>query len=107
MSMQYIDTSLADSAARNAYYAALTSGSDAANALNQAKFAWQQKMDEAGQTGMWNGAWSMPSNQYFANTFGSWMPGGPQAGQQTLAAQAQGANIAQDWSQMFGQYYAP
>jgi hypothetical protein len=49
----------------------------------------------------------MPSNQFFANTFGQWMPNGPQSGQQTLQGQQTAADIAQNWSQMFGQYYAP
>jgi hypothetical protein len=109
MSMQYLDTSLADSAAKNAYYNALSSGQSATAALEASKFAWQQKMDEATQTGMWNGQYTMPSQQNFATQFGQWYgPGGaPAVGQQTLTAQQQAANIAGNWSSMFGQYYAP
>src|SRR6266576_1293025 len=79
----------ANQAAQNKYNEALLAGNDAAAALNAAKQAWQQKMDEASQTGMWNGQYSMPSMQNFASTFGQWMPGGPTAGQQTQSAQQQ------------------
>src|SRR5262252_1346938 len=79
--------------------------SAAANALAQAQFDWQKQLGTAGQTGMWNGAWNMPTQQYFANTFGAW--GAPTTGQQTLQGQQTAADIAQNWSQMFGQYYAP
>src|SRR5262245_27870578 len=73
----------------------------------QQQFDWQKQLDTAGQTGMWNGSDNMPSQQFFANTFGSWLPQGPTAGQQTLQGQQTAADIAQNWSQMFGQYYAP
>src|SRR5499427_2999566 len=79
--------------------------SAAANALAQAQFDWQKQLGTAGQTGMWNGAWNMPTQQYFANTFGAW--GAPTTGQQTLQGQQTAADIAQNWSQMFGQYNAP
>jgi len=99
----------ANQQAQAAYYNALASGQSASQALQQAQFAWKQKMDEAGQTGMWNGQYNMPSQQNFATQFGQWYgPGGaPAVGTQTLAAQQQAANIAGNWSQMFGQYYAP
>jgi hypothetical protein len=73
----------------------------------QQQFDWTKQLGTAGQTGMWNGQYNMPSNQFFANTFGQWLPQGPQAGQQTLAGQQTAADIAQNWSNMFGQYYAP
>src|SRR5580765_4186284 len=109
MSMQYLDTSLADSAAKNAYYNALSSGQSATAALEASKFAWQQKMDEATQTGMWNGQYTMPSQQNFATQFGQWYgPGGaPTVGTPTLGAQGQYFGQSQQLGQMYGQYYAP
>jgi len=79
------------------------------NALAQAQFEWQKRLGEAQQTGMWNGQWSNPQEQWFTGQFGQWFgPGGaPTAGQQTLGAQQTQADIAQNWSNMFGQYYAP
>jgi hypothetical protein len=71
------------------------------------QFDWTKRLGEAGQTGMWNGAYNMPSQQYFAGAFGTWMPGGPQAGQQTLQAQQQQFGQGLDTSQLYGQYYAP
>src|SRR5215471_3502509 len=87
----YMDTSsptaLADSAARNAYYNAQAQGVPASQALEQAKFAWQQKLDESTQTGMWNGQWSNPQEQWYTSQFGQWYgPGGaPAAGTLTQA----------------------
>jgi len=83
--------------------------SAAATQLARDQFNWQKGLDTANQTGMWNGQWNNPQEQWFTGQFGQWYgPGGaPAVGAQTLGAQAQGANIAQDWSQMFGQYYAP
>src|SRR5215467_5823841 len=99
-------TALADSAARNAYYQAQASGVTADQALKQAQFAWQKQMDTANMTGQWNGQWSNPQEQWFTSQFGGWYgPGGaPQVGAQTLGAQQTTADIAQNWSNMFGQY---
>ena len=79
------------------------------NALAQAQFEWNKRLGEAQQTGMWNGQWSNPQEQWYTGQFGQWYgPGGaPAVGAQTLSAQQQAADIAQNWSQMFGQYYAP
>ena len=114
MSMNYQDvaaynaiTARATAAAQAAYQQSQMSGQSSSQALDAAKFAWQQKLDEAGQTGMWNGKYNMPSDQYFANTFGSWMPNGPTEGQQTLAGQQQGWQQAYNNSGQYGQYYAP
>src|SRR5262252_3351664 len=90
-----------------AYNRAIAQGQSEDRALAAAKFAWQQTMDTASQTGMWNGQWSFPSNKYFTDTFGTWMPGGPQAGQQTLTAQGQYFNQAQALAAMYGSYFAP
>jgi hypothetical protein len=92
---------------QQAYYSALSSGADANTALNQAKFVWQQKMDEATQTGKWNGQYNMPSLQNFASTFGTWMPEGPTAGQETMAREGQTYGQQQGYGSMYGQYYAP
>src|SRR5262245_39061215 len=97
----------AEQNAQQAYYNSISAGNDASTALKQAQFAWQQKMDEATQTGMWNGQWSMPSNKYFTDTFGTWMPGGPTAGQQTMALQNQQYQMGQGYGSMYGEYFLP
>jgi hypothetical protein len=97
----------ADSNATAAYYNALAQGQTTSAAQAAAQFAWKQKMDEASQTGMWNGQYNMPTEQNFANMFGSWMPQGPNTGQQTLTAQQQEYNQAYQNSQLYGQYFAP
>lgn len=98
---------VADSAAQQTYYDALARGQDQSAALAAAKFAWQQKLDEATQTGMWNGQWNMPTNQWFTGQFGTWDPNGPQAGQETLQKNQQDYQQAFNLSQLYGQYYAP
>src|SRR5215831_15862948 len=100
-------TNRAQAAATKAYQDAQMRNQGEQIALQKAQFAWQQEMDKAGLTGMYLGQYTMPSQQYFAGAFGSWMPTGPQAGQQTLQGQQTQADIAQNWSNMFGQYYAP
>lgn len=102
-------TSTANAAAQQAYYDALARGSDQNTALAWAKFQWQQKLDEAGQTGMWNGQWNNPQQQWFTGQFGQWLGAGgePQVGQQTLTAQQQAYAQAAGLSGMYGQYYAP
>jgi hypothetical protein len=114
MSQNYFDptqsdavTSMANAMANQAYYNAMARGQDSSAALNAAKFAWQQKMDEANQTGMWNGQYNMPSQQNFATMFGSWMPEGPTAGQETMAREGQTYAQQQGYGQQYGQYYAP
>src|SRR5215467_12214132 len=102
-------TALADSAAKNAYYQAQAAGATSNAALEAAKFAWQQKLDEAQQTGMWNGQWNNPQEQWFTGQFGQWYGAGgePGVGTQTQQAQQQAYNQAQQLSQAYGQYYAP
>src|SRR4029434_66584 len=95
----------ADDNARNQYNQAKLRGEAEDRAQAAAKFAWQKTMDEAGLTGMYQGAYTMPSQQYFANTFGTW--GTPTAGQQTQAAQQQAYAQAMGLTNAFGQYYAP
>ena len=99
----------ADSQAQQAYHNALASGATSSAALDAAKFAWQKKLDEATQTGMWNGQWNNPQEQWFTGQFGQWYGAGgaPATGQQTLTAQQQQYNQAYQNSGMFGQYYAP
>ena len=108
-SMNYLDTSLADSEAKNAYYQALAQGQSQSDALAWAKFRWQQKLDEAGQTGMWNGQWNNPQEQWFTGQFGTWFVAGgePTTGQQTLTAAQQQYQQAYNQSQLYGQYIAP
>lgn len=88
-----------------AYNQAKLRGESEDRAQAAAKFAWQQTIDRAGLTGMFEGQYTMPSQQYFANTFGTW--GTPTQGQQTLAGQNQGFTQQQALASMYGQYYAP
>ena len=99
----------ANDIAQQTYNNARLAGESDDRALARAKFEWQKKMDEAYQTGMWNGQWSNPQEQWFTGQFGQWYgPGGaPQAGDQTLTAQQQYYNQAYQNSQLYGQYYAP
>ena len=80
-------TNKAQQAAQAAYQAGMLGNQGEYLALARAQFAWQQEMDKAGLTGMYQGAYTMPTQQWFAGSFGSW--GTPQAGQQTLEGQAQ------------------
>jgi len=102
-------TDLANTAAQSAYYKALANNQGANQALQQAMFEWQKKLDEATQTGMWNGQWNNPQEQWFTGQFGQWFGAGgaPQVGQKTLTAEEQAQQNAQAWSGMFGQYLAP
>ena len=104
---QQIQNQRATSAAQAAYQMALASNLPEQMALARAQFAWQQELDKAAQTGMWNGQYNMPTEQYFAGAFGTWMPNGPQAGQQTLQGQQQQFQQGYDISSLYGQYYAP
>src|SRR5215471_12375885 len=107
---------LADAQAQNAqrnaqaaYYNAMAAGAPADRALAQAKFEWQKTMDTATQSGMWQGQWSNPQEQWFTGQFGQWYgPGGaPTAGTPTQQAQQQAYQQAFNLSQAYGQYYAP
>lgn len=104
---QTVQNQRATSAAQAAYQMALAQNLPEQMALARAQFAWQQELDKAAQTGMWEGQYNMPSNQWFAGTFGQWMPNGPTAGQQTLQGQQQQFQQGYDISQLYGQYYAP
>ena len=97
----------ANDKATQAYNQSMAANEGDRIALDRAKFAWQQTMDKAGLTGKFEDSWTMKSNQYFTDTFGTWMPQGPQAGQQTLAANQQAYNQAYQNAQAYGQYYAP
>src|SRR5580765_8560694 len=72
----------------NAYNQAKLRGESEDRAQAAAKFAWQKVVDEAGLTGMYQGQYTMPTQQAFATMFGTW--GAPTAGQQTLAGQNEG-----------------
>ena len=114
MSMNYADiaaynalTQRAQASAQSAYQQAMAATGSSNAALGWAQLAWQKEMDTASMTGKWQGNWSMPSNQWFTGQFGTWMPGGPSEGQQTLAAQQQAYQQAYQNSQLYGQYFAP
>ena len=102
-------TQRAQAEAQAAYQQALAQGATDQQALAWAKFRWQQKLDEAGQTGMWNGQWNNPQEQWFTSQFGQWYgPGGePGVGTQTLNAQNQQFGQGQQLAAMYGQYYGP
>lgn len=95
--------------AQKDYYDALAQGASQDNALAWAKFRWQQKLDEAGQTGKWNGQWNNPQEQWFTGQFGTWFGEGgePGVGQQTLQAQQQGYGQSNALGGLYGSYYAP
>lgn len=100
-------TERAQQAAYASYYNSKGKNESEQVALDRAKFAWQQELDRANQTGMWNGQYNMPTDQWFASSFGTWMPNGPQEGQQTLQANQQYYNQAYQNALAYGQYYAP
>jgi len=81
----------ANDVATKAYNDSKAAGEAQDRALAAAKFAWEQVKDRAGLTGRFEDNWTFPSQQWFTTQFGTWMPGGPTAGQETLAAQQQRA----------------
>lgn len=101
--------SAANQAAQQTYNQAVLAGQSDDRALAAAKFAWQKKLDEATQTGKWNGQWNNPQEQWFTGQFGTWFGegGAPQTGQQTLAAQQQGFTQAYNLAGQYGSYFAP
>lgn len=74
-------------------------------AFRKAQQAWKETVDKAGLTGMYEDAYTMPSQQYFADTFGTW--GSPTQGQQTLAGNQQQWAQQYQTAGQYGQYYAP
>lgn len=78
-----------------------------AETLAQAKAAqaWKETMDKAGLTGMYEGQYTMPTQQAFATMFGTW--GAPTQGQQTQSMQQQQFGQGATLANMYGQYYAP
>jgi hypothetical protein len=98
---------LANDIATQEYNNKVAAGESETRALNAAKFAWQQTMDKAGLTGKFEDNWTFPSQQFFTQQFGTWQPGGPTAGQQTLAREQQTFGQGATLGQMYGQYYAP
>lgn len=95
----------ADDAAKAAYQSAIVSGQGEDRALAASKFAWQQKVDEAGLTGYYQGAPTMGSQQWWATNFGTW--GTPTAGQETMAREQQTFGQGTTLANQYGQYYAP
>ena len=93
----------AKNAAQKAYNEGMLQYQREELAFRKAQEAWKEVTDKAGLTGMYEGQWSMPSQQYFASTFGTW--GAPTAGQQTLAGQQQQWQQAYDTASQYGQYY--
>lgn len=98
-------TQRAQAAAQAQYQRSMASNDGERIALEKAKFAWQQEMDKAGLTGMYQGAFTMPVQQWQAETFGTW--GAPTQGQQTLQGNQQAFNQAYQNAMAYGQYYAP
>lgn len=94
---------MADDLAKQEYQRTLAQTGREDLALKQAQQAWKQKMDEAGLTGMYQGAPTVPYLQQSAETFGTW--GAPTAGQQTLGAQQQQWQQAYNTANQYGQYY--
>jgi len=77
----------ANNIAQHEYYNAVLGNQGEELALKKAMFAWQQTLDRAAQTGMFEGAPTQAAMQYYSNTFGDWST--PEAGQKTLKAQEQ------------------
>lgn len=77
----------ANATAQQAYYDSMSRNEGERIALEKAKFAWQQQLDTAQMTGLWQGAPTQDAMRYYANTFGDWSS--PEAGKKTLAAQQQ------------------
>ena len=77
----------ANNNATQAYNRAMLNQEGDRLAFDKARFAWQQTLDRAAQTGMFEGAPTQAAMQYYANTFGDWST--PEAGAKTLAAQQQ------------------
>jgi len=99
----------AQQAAQQKYWEASAAGASSNQALEQAKFEWQKKLDEAAQTGKWNGIWNNPQEQWYTGQFGQWYGEGgePAVGTKTLQAQQQEWQQAYNTSGQYGQYYAP
>jgi|SRR5215471_3025992 len=102
-------TQRASAAAQAGYNSAMAAGAGEDRALAQAKFEWQKKLDEAAQTGKWNGQWNNPQEQWYTTNFGQWYGAGgePAVGTKTLQAQQQEWQQAYNTSGQYGQYYAP
>ena len=95
----------ATAAAEAAYKEGLLSNQREDLAFRKAQQAWKEVMDKAGLTGMYEGQYTMPVQQWQAETFGTW--GAPQQGQQTLGGQQQQWQQAYQTAAQYGQYYGP
>src|SRR5262252_9580202 len=98
----------ANTNAQNAYYNAMANHYSQSDALGFAQLEWQKTMDTAQQTGMWNGQWSNPQEQWFTGQFGQWYAPGttPIAGNLTSQQQQQQFANAQQTAGLTG-YYTP
>ena len=122
----YVDTSLADSQAKNAelaaqsaYYNALGAGQTQNAATAAAQLAWQKNVDAANMSGYFPGSFgygtvagqpTFPNLQYATNTFGQYQPGGLGAyapGTSTLQAQNQAQQYGLNQANVTGVYYDP
>lgn len=97
--------SSADSAAKNAYNDSMLKLEGEKVALMKAQQAWKETTDKAGLTGYFEGQATMPTQQWWAQTFGNW--GAPTPGQQTLAGQGQEFSQAQALAAMYGTAFTP
>ena len=95
----------ADDAARNEYNRGMLELGNQELALKRAQQAWKEVIDKAGLTGMFEGQYTMPVQQWAASTFGTW--GMPTAGQKTLGAIGQEADIGATQAGLFGTWGAP
>jgi hypothetical protein len=93
----------ADDAARDAYNQGMLRNEGEKLALERAKQAWLETYQKAELTGMYEGQFTMPTQQWQAETFGTW--GAPGQGQQTQSAQQQAWEQAWRNAQTYGQYY--
>ena len=98
-------TQQAQAAAQAAYNQGMLQFQNEQLALQRAQQAWKEVVDKAGLTGMYEGQFTMPVQQWQAQTFGTW--GAPTSGQQTLEAQQQAWQQAFQNAMAYGQYYAP
>jgi hypothetical protein len=104
---QYIQdqTGRAEQAANAAYQQGMLQYNNERLAFEKAQQAWKETMDKAGLTGMYEGQYTMPVQQWQASTFGTW--GAPTQGQQTAAYEQQKFGQGATLGQMYGSYFGP
>ena len=92
----------AQNKAQQAYYNSMLRHEGDKLAFEKARQAWQETIDKAGLTGMFEGAPTLEAMMGYAGAFGTW--GAPQQGQQTLEAQQQAFNQALANAGLLGTY---